>query len=338
MRIRPFGSLKMAALAAVGCLVLCACHKGPAAADEGDRPQKTDKQDTQGKESSKENAAEGLTLSADQLAKLGIATQAVQSIEYREEVAGYGLVVNHETIAQAVAELASAQATEHQSRSAFARAKRLAGTPGAVSADIEETAAEKAAVDAAALTLTTQRLSAIIGLAPPWKHDEKDAVLRDLANGRIKLVRVMFPLGALNAGAPASLRAAHIGSADPVTGWQMSTVWDAPADASVPGRSFFALLKNSDAREGERLQVWAPVGAPVAGALIPAAAVIMSEGKYWCYIEKGPGSFARTEIDIREPTAEGYFVTGTVRVGQKVVTSSAGRLLAKESNSDAEPD
>ncbi len=338
MRIRPFGSLKLAVVAAVGCLVLCACHKGPAAADEDDRPQKASKQGVQAQESSKENATEGLALTADQITKLGITTQVVQTIDYREEVPGYGLVVNHETIAQAVADLASAQATEHQSRSALGRAKRLAGTPGAVSADIEETAAEKAAVDEAALALTAQRLSAIVGLAPPWKPDEKDAVLRDLANGRIKLVRVIFPLGALSTGAPASLRAAHIGSADPVTGWQMSSVWDAPADAGVPGRSFFALLRNGDAREGERLQVWAPVGAAVAGALIPAAAVVMSEGKYWCYIEKEPGSFARTEIDIRKPTAEGYFVGEAVTSGQKVVTTSAGRLLAKESNSDAEPD
>ena len=53
----------------------------------------------------------------------------------------------------------------------------------------------------------------------------------------------------MSGGNPSSLRAAHIGAGKP-TGWKMNPVWDAPADASVPGRSFFALLKGSDVGEG----------------------------------------------------------------------------------------
>ena len=35
----------------------------------------------------------------------------------------------------------------------------------------------------------------------------------------------------------------------------------------------------------------------------------MSEGKYWCYVEKRPGTFVRVEIDTSKPTPDGYFVT-----------------------------
>ena len=256
---------------------------------------------------------------------------------YSEEASGFGVVVNHETIAQAVAELATAKATERLSRSSLSRAQKLDGTPGAVSADVEEAAAQKAEVDAAALTLTSRRLSSTLGMNPPWKNGDKDAILQDLAAGKIKLVRVTFPLGALSGGTPARLRAAHIG-AKPGTGWKMNVVWDAPADATVPGRSFFALLKGSDAGEGERLQVWAPIGESVAGVVIPAAAAVMSDGKFWCYVEKKPGAFARVELDTGRPTADGYFVTEGVGAGDKVVTAAAGQLLAKESGSAAEPD
>jgi hypothetical protein len=94
----------------------------------------------------------------------------------------------------------------------------------------------------------------------------------------------------------------------------------------------------SDAGEGERLQVWAPIGEPVAGVVIPAAAAVMSDGKFWCYVEKKPGAFARVELDTGRPTADGYFVTEGVGAGDKVVTAAAGQLLAKESGSAAEPD
>jgi hypothetical protein len=113
-------------------------------------------------------------------------------------------------------------------------------------------------------------------------------------------------------------------------------VWDAPADATVPGRSFFALLKDSDAGEGERLLVWAPIGETVSGVVIPAAATVLSEGKYWCYVEKKPGTYVRTEVDTAIPTSDGYFVTDGVVAGDKIVVTAAGQLLAKESNSGSE--
>jgi hypothetical protein len=336
---RSFGTVL-----AAGCLLLWACQRG--AAPGGDASPASAAASTAAAKPQaaaadtghQESAPGGVSLTPDQVEKLGVATQPARTIEYREEAAGYGVVVNHESIAQAAAELATAQATERLSRSALLRAKKLDGTPGAVSADIEETAAQKAQVDAAALTLTTRRLSSMFGMKPPWSNGGSDAALQELASGKVKLVRVTFPLGLVSGAAPASLRAAHIGANKPGTGWKMTVVWDAPADAGIPGRSFFAELMGSDAGEGERLEVWAPVGEPKSGVVIPAAAAVMSEGKYWCYVEKKPGTFERIEIDTTRPTADGYFVAGGVGAGEEVVTAAAGQLLAKESGSGSDSD
>ncbi len=305
----------------LGSTLLAGCHRSAPASGAG----------------AKETDA-GVTLTAEQIKKLGLVTEAVKSIDYTEETAGYGVVVAHEAIAQAVAELVTARATANLSQSAWSRVKRLAGTPGAVSADVEEAAANKAEVDAAALTLTIQRMSSTLGMNPPWKAGENNATLRELAGGHIKLVRVTFPLGALSGAIPASLRAAHIGVGKPHEGWTMTKVWDAPADASVPGRSFFALLKGSDAGEGERLLVWAPIGVAVPGVVVPLAAAVMSDGRYWCFVEEKPGTFVKSEIDTARTVAEGYFVTAGVAAGERVVTVAAGQLLAHESGSAAEPD
>jgi hypothetical protein len=296
-----------------------------------------DSPDTHAGSAAKESAAEGVTLTPQQIEKLGLIVHPAQSIQHTEETPGYGVVISHDIIAQAAADRVTAQATARLSQSALARAKKLSGTPGAVSADVEETAAQKAEIDAAALTATDQKLSSILGMNPPWKNGDKDGTLQALASGTIKLVRVTFPLGALAEGRPTSLRATRIGISQ-ARGWTMTAIWDAPADASVPGRSFFALLKSSGATEGERLQVWAPIGESESGVIVPAAAVVMSEGKYWCYVQEKPGTFVKTGIDAGKPVAEGYFVTDGVKVGNEIVVTAVGQLLAKESGSAAEPD
>lgn len=286
----------------------------------------------------KAGAREGVTLGAGQAAKLGVETAPVAPTEYTDEAAGFGVVLSHDTIAQAAAELATQRAAVRLSRASLARAQRLAGTPGAVSADALDAAAQKAAADEAALTLAMQKLSTTLGMAPPWQRGEDDATLRSLAAGTVKLVRATFPLGAGISGTPKRLRASSLGSAEPGGGWTLRPVWDAPADVTVPGRSYFALLSGAEAGEGERLQVWAPRGQSTAGFLIPSSAAVLNEGKYWCYLETRPGVYRRIEIDTTKPTAGGYFVTEGVVAGSKVVTAAAGQLLAQETGSSAEPD
>jgi hypothetical protein len=244
----------------------------------------------------------------------------------------------HETIAQAVAELRTAQAAARQSRSAFERSKRLNGTPGAMPADTQETAERQAIADQAALALARQRLSSTFGQNPPWKTREDSPELLALAGGETKLVHLTFPLGALGDASPTRVRLAHINASQGGKSWQSRSVWGAPADATVPGKSFFATLKDGDASEGDHLLAWASVGAPESGVLVPASAVVVSAGKFWCYVEEKPGTFVRTELDPTRPAADGYFVTEGIAAGDKIVTAGAGQLLARETNPSTEPE
>ena len=274
--------------------------------------------------------AEGVTLKPDEIDKMGITTSAAAATQHAPESIGYALVVTHEAIAQALADVTSATAVAHQSQSALARGRGLAGTPGAMPIEAQEAAERQAAVDHAALVLAEQRLSAAYGRGAPWRDNYASAELAALANGVNKLARVTFPLGALGSAVPAKLRLAHIGEAQGGKSFESNLVWRAPADASVPGRSFFAVLKGSDAGEGERLLARAPVGAVVAGVIVPFAAAVLSGGKYWCYVEEKPGVFVRTEVDTGAPTDDGYFVAQGIAAGAKIVTTSAGFLLARE--------
>jgi hypothetical protein len=276
--------------------------------------------------------AQGVTLKPDEIEKAGIATTPAAPTQHAPESAGYALVMPREAIAQAVAELTSAVAVERQSRAALERSRGLAGTPGAEPVESQEAAVRQAAVDHAALVLAERRLSATYGSNAPWRDDYASPLLSALAGGGTKLARVTFPLGALGAATPAKLRFSHLSPTPGGGSIESTSVWAAPADASIPGRSFFALLKGGDASEGERLLARAPVGAAEAGVIVPFSAVVISGGKYWCYVEQQPGSFVRTEIDTSAPTDDGYFVSAGIAPGAKIVTRSAGELLAREMN------
>ena len=107
----------------------------------------------------------------------------------------------------------------------------------------------------------------------------------------------------------------------------------------------------SDSSERDHLRQM--IGALPAGALITADAgfvgyetwkAILDSGRHLLirvganvrllrklgYVEEKAGLFVRREIDVSMPTDEGYFVRKGIAAGAKVVTTSAGQLLARE--------
>jgi len=306
--------------------VLSACHRSePAAATDAAAVAQTPAE-----------PESGVQLSAAEAQKMGIVSAPATATTVAAETMGYGVVLTHDVIAQAVADVATAEAAARQSRAALARAVNLQGTPGAFSAETQETAQRQAAADETALVLARRKLSATFGLSQPWKDDERSKLLDRVANGTIKLVRATFPLGALSGATPRTLQIARPDASGKAERWKTGTVWAAPADATIPGRSVFALLQNDDVGEGERLDVWAVVDQKESGVLIPETAIVISEGQYWCYVEKQPGLFTRTQVDASRPIPGGYFVKEGIASGESVVIAAAGLLLARETNPSAE--
>ncbi len=322
------GALGLAVVAAcIAALPLSGCRQGrpagptsPVAKDERQLP------------------TEGVTLSPEQIARAGIKTMTLAAASRAPESTGYAVVITHEAIAQALADLTGAAAIERQSRAAVLRARSLAGTPGAMPVQTQEAAERQATVDHAAFVFSQQRLSATYGQNAPWKASYHNPTLASLARGTTQLVRATFPLGALGPSIPAGLRLTHIGPSQSTRSIVTLVVWSAPADSSIPGKSLFAILKGGDANEGERLIAHAAVGAAESGVVVPYAAVVISAGTYWCYIVQQPGVFVRTAVDPGIPTDEGYFVRQGIAVGAEVVTTSAGQLLARETNPGSAPD
>jgi len=302
---------------AASLLLLAACGKS-------EKPAEAEKESAEGP---------GLTLKPEEVKSLGIAVQAAMPAQFTGRIAGYGVVTALDTIAQADSEFLTAQAAATQSAAAAARARSLStGEDAAISREQLEVAESKAAADAAALGLARRKTEAAFGLNSPW-HDAagRQAVMRRLASGEAVLVRVTFP--AIGGVAPRRVDVSRMG-ADRKS-WTARTVWDAPADAAVPGRSFYALVEGSDLAQNERVTAAIPTGTSQAGAKIPAHALVYGESEAWVYRQTAANTFQRTKVDISRPLDDGYFVD-TVKPGDKVVTDGAGMLMAREINPSTE--
>ncbi len=301
------------------------------------------------------DAPKPVVLTAEERQKLGIATAPAQAITFSDSSAAFGVVLSHDAIAQAVADLETASSAAHLSDVALTRGQKLAAGPGALGIDTLETLQKQKSADQAALSLARRKITAVVGVRFPWQGAEGDTgTLNALASGEAKLVRATFPSGVFVGVTPKSLRLVPLDPGDTAAantvltdttaasiGLTATPVWDAPQDPNLPGRSFFTLLRKADIAEGSRFQVIpAAAAGGVTGVVIPATAVVITSGQYWCYLEKKPGTFARVPIVIDKPLGAGYFLSDGVGVseGEKVVTSSAGLLLAREMNAATGPD
>ena len=301
----------LAAVGVLSLLLFVGCSRpaaGPAAATPAAAGAK-EAQSAPAEGDAKEASEKQVKISADDAAHMGIGLTKVNAAQYAPETEGYGVIVSHEAIAQAVADAGTAEAASKQSHAALARIERLAGTAGADTVEAHEAAQRQAAADQIAIALAQRKLSSLLGQRPPWEGGD-ETLLQDLASGHVKVARVTFPLGSLKGAVPHNLRLARLDAQAINEQWRTHTVWNAPADTTMPGRSYFAIVRDANVDEGERLNAWAPNGEAdtQSGVWVPAAAAVADSGRYWCYVQREEGTFERTPLDISRPLRDGYFV------------------------------
>jgi multidrug efflux pump subunit AcrA (membrane-fusion protein) len=284
------------------------------------------------------NAASGarpiVILSREEIAHLGVRTAPAELARFTPRIRGYGVVTNLSSVAQADADIRSAEAAMLDSDAQLVRANRLYSQKNgmhATSAQALDAAQHLAESNRAQLALADRKEVALFGLHAPWRGPPRDdTILKNLSAGQSVLVQVTFPLGIFVAASPSLLEITRIDPQLSQKSWSSKIIWDAPADPSIPGRSFFTLVDQSALAQGEHVLVYAPTGNPVEGVRIPAEAVLLSEDKPWCYAVVSDGHFRRVAVDLGLELGGGYFVAKNLRPGQRVVVSGTGLLLARE--------
>lgn len=165
------------------------------------------------------------------------------------------------------------------------------------------------------------------GVIAGWVENNSPAA-RDLEGGSLSLVLITVPAGARAERAPerATLSGpsggrltARLVSASPVS------------NQDIQGASYFYILRHtSTLAVGMSVVARLPRGEPMNGVIVPSSSVVWRNGKAWAYVETGKDRFTRRQIDTSEPAVSGWFVTGGIKPGQKVVIHGAQLLLSQE--------
>lgn len=261
--------------------------------------------------------------------RLGLELAPLVALEWRASLEGQGQVLPLDTLVELDADLSQAEEKAALSASLLARSEALhSSSARAISLAELDAFREQAAFDAADALRQERRLALAWGPQAPFLASAaRTRWLARLAAGEAALLRLQLPLGAALPAGGLSFRVLPLSEGE---GWKARLFWPAPADPALPGPSYLALLQGRNLpRPGEKLRVRLAGGAPLKGVLIPAAAMVVSGGEAWAYVEKD-GRWLRRPLPLERPVAGGFFATDGFAPGEKVVVQGAGLLLATE--------
>jgi hypothetical protein len=71
-------------------------------------------------------------------------------------------------------------------------------------------------------------------------------------------------------------------------------------------------------------------GEPRHGVLLPGQAVVWVNGMTWVYRQTSEQEFQRQPVQLDSSLDDGWFVSGGLKVGDKVVTAASQQLVSEE--------
>lgn len=152
--------------------------------------------------------------------------------------------------------------------------------------------------------------------------------LQRLLDQREVLVQMTMPSGVTFA-APMTISLEMTGG----TSAKASLISTFPkVDPRIQGRSFLYLAQALPGLvPGANLIAHLSVGREMKGLIVPASAVVWSEGKAWIYQQTDSNRFTRRAVTTDTPVEKGFFVTRVFSPGDRVVSQGAQALLSEES-------
>lgn len=145
------------------------------------------------------------------------------------------------------------------------------------------------------------------------------------------LARVDVPAGDVAAGNIVAANIVPLGYENrPIRGERISLA--AAVDPKTQGQPFLFRVPDPSftLRPGLSVTAYLEVpGAPRKGVVVPRAAVVRQSGKTWVYVQTAADQFVRREVNLEDPTAEGWF-TRSLSPGDRVASTGAQALLSEE--------
>ena len=243
-------------------------------------------------------------------------------------IEGTATVLSPDTLIQIDADMRTAKIATDFSKAQLTRAETLFKDKVTVSRQDMETAARQFATDNIQAGLLDVRLRSMWGEGAPFlDKDRRSEIVTKLSKGEVNIVRLDFPNS--DAANPRNVKIAPFSGAAAAS---VETLWPAPqGNQAIPGAAFLAIAASGPGlRQGDRARVSADTGEAKSGVVIPNSAVVITEGRAWCFLEKKADKFVRRPVSLENPVDGGYLVKSGFAEGDKVVVRGAGHLLARE--------
>jgi hypothetical protein len=271
-------------------------------------------------------------LPAETQAKLGLKSEPLKAQTSAANLSGFVKVLDPGPLAQLDSDIDAADAAAQASQAEFQRSETLNKDGQTVAAKQVEAARAQARADATKLALLRRRVALEWGDGIARMSDRQRAqLLADVAAGRAALVRIDTPSGEGLAG----LKSVELdlGPLGRVRATVLGTARSADPRLLSPG--VIAAARGPGVRSlqtGLSAPVKLAASAPVAGVLVPRAALLRSKGETWVYVRTAGDSFLRKEVEHGRSGQDGLFAPEGFKAGEQVVTQGAAALFAAETN------
>jgi hypothetical protein len=275
----------------------------------------------------------------------GIATQALKAGTSEAAIEAYGMVMNPQPLAElrgrylaAAAESRALRAVVAGAESEYQRMEMLHRDDRNVSDQALKSAearyrtelARQAAAEQGAAGIRDATRSAWGDAITGWATRPDSPMLEALLQQRAFLVQLVLPYDLPKSAARGRISVAPAMAREKARVARF--VADSPqVDPGLPGETYFYVVDGGGFRAGMRVAARVGLGgAPVAGVIVPAQAVVWHAGKAWAYVKQDAQTFARHEVSAAEELDGGWFNAGGFQAGDEVVVSGAQLLLSEE--------
>jgi hypothetical protein len=283
-----------------------------------------------------------ITVDAETQERSGIETDALPATPYREQIRGYGMVVDVARLTalsnnyiNAQTQVQTAQAKLAMSKPAFERAQSLYNNQHAVSQAQMESAEAAFATDQANLAAAQAQVRTLTATAyQEWGSVlgkslvEESPMISRLIERQDFLLQITLPPGVSLPVPPATaaIQTAKDARA-PITFLSPAT----RVDPKIQGLSFFyTATAESGVLPGMNVLALLPTGESSDGVSVPASAVVWWQDRAWVYRRAGPDTFTRDEIATDVPAEGGGYIVKNIPPDAQIVTSGAQLLLSEE--------
>lgn len=283
--------------------------------------------------SSVERSASGETfikLTADTQKLLGLQTAPPAAVTLDRELPAYGRVLDPAPLVGLVSGIGAARAALEASNKEYQRLQTLFAQGQSASAKAVEAAEAEVKRDRILLQAAEAQLVAAWG-EPLATQPDLAGFVQSLIRLETALVRLDLPTGESLNETPKGARLLPVGIGQPITARFLGRA--TRTDLQTQGQGFLFVATNAPAMltPGLALKGFLQLpGEPLAGVIVPAAAVVRSAERAWVYAQTGDTAFARREIALDHPVADGWFVTHGVAATDRLVVTGAQALLSEE--------